>query len=72
MTLMQFYSEPEMRGRVMSVAVMPFGISSMAAVPFGIIATKIGIENSLMISGILLVFFTVVILSIFPFFRKVE
>lgn len=72
MTLMQFYSEPEMRGRVMSVAVMPFGISSMAAVPFGIIATKIGIQNSLMISGILLVFFTVVILSIFPFFRKVE
>ena len=72
MTLMQYYSEPEMRGRVMSVAVMPFGVSSMSAVPFGIVATKIGIENSLMISGILLVFFTIVIVLIFPFFTKVE
>ena len=72
MTLMQYYSEPEMRGRVMSVAVMPFGVSSMSAVPFGIIATNIGIENSLMISGILLVFFTIVIVLIFPFFTKVE
>ena len=72
MTLMQYYSEPEMRGRVMSVAVMPFGVSSMSAVPFGMIATKIGIENSLMISGILLVFFTIVIVLIFPFFTKVE
>ena len=72
MTLMQYYSEPEMRGRVMSVAVMPFGVSSMSAVPFGMIATKIGIENSLMISGILLVFFTILIVLIFPFFTKVE
>ena len=72
MTLMQYYSEPEMRGRVMSVAVMPFGVSSMSAVPFGMIATKIGIENSLMISGILLVFFTILIVLVFPFFTKVE
>ena len=72
MTLMQYYSEPEMRGRVMSVAVMPFGVSSMSAVPFGMIATKIGIENSLMLSGILLVFFTILIVLVFPFFTKVE
>ena len=72
MTLMQYYSEPEMRGRVMSVAVMPFGVSSMSAVPFGMIATKIGIENYLMISGILLVFFTILIVLVFPFFTKVE
>ena len=72
LTLMQYYSEPEMSGRVMSVAVMPFGVSSMSAVPFGMIATKIGIENSLMISGILLVFFTILIVLVFPFFTKVE
>ena len=72
MTLLQVYSSPEMRGRVMSIAMMTFGIMPLSAVPFGLLAEGIGTPDSLMISGILLLAFTVVFYFAYPAFRRIE
>ncbi len=72
MTLLQVYSSPEMRGRVMSIAMMSFGLMPLSAVPFGILAEAIGTPDSLMISGILLLAFTVIFYIAYPAFRRIE
>jgi len=71
MTLMQFYSSPEMRGRILSMAMMTFGIMPLSAVPFGALAESIGTPDSLELSGLLLCFFIVVFFFAFRKFRKV-
>lgn len=72
MTLMQVYSSSEMRGRMMSLVVMTFGLTPVSALPFGAIAENIGTPNALCISGILLCV-TVIIFGIFyPKFRMIE
>ena len=58
MTLLQVYSSAEMRGRIMSLGLMTFGLMPLSAIPFGVIAEGIGTDNSLMISGVLLVILT--------------
>ena len=47
MTLMQVYSSPEMRGRMMSLVVMSFGLTPFSALPFGALAEKISTPNAL-------------------------
>ena len=54
MTLMQLYSAPEMRGRVMSIAMMTFGMMPIGALPFGTLAEYIGTPNALTLSGLTL------------------
>ncbi|MCD6152496.1 MAG: MFS transporter [Syntrophobacterales bacterium] len=71
MTLMQFYSSPEMRGRILSMAMMTFGIMPLSAVPFGILAESIGTPDSLELSGLLLCLFIIVFFFAFRRFRKV-
>ncbi len=71
MTLMQSYSSREMRGRVVSMAMMTFGIMPLSAVPFGALAEKIGTADSLGIAGILLCLFAAGFFFAFPAFRKV-
>jgi MFS family permease len=72
MTLMQVYSSPEMRGRMMSLVVMTFGLTPISALPFGAIAEKIGTPNALGLSGVLLCV-TITIFGIaYPKFRKIE
>ena len=72
MTMMQSYSSRAMRGRVVSMAMMAFGIMPLSAVPFGALAEKIGTADSLEIAGILLCLFAVVFFFVFPQFRKVS
>jgi len=72
MTLMQSYSSPEMRGRIVSMALMTFGIMPLSAAPFGAIAEKTGTPDSLALSGLLLCVFTVVFFFAYPKLRKVS
>lgn len=71
MTLMQIYSVPEMRGRVMSISMMTFGAMPLSAVPFGAIAERIGTPNALGLSGLLLAVFTIFFAIGYPRFRKI-
>jgi MFS family permease len=70
MTLMQFYSSPEMRGRIISMSMMTFGIMPLSAVPFGMLAESTGTDYSLTLSGLLLCLFVLGFFFAFPRFRK--
>lgn len=70
-TLLQTYASAEMRGRIMSIAMMTFGVMPLSAVPFGVVAEYAGTPSALFISGILLTFFTIVFAVAYPRFRKI-
>ena len=71
MTLTQVYSAPEMRGRVMSIGMMSFGLMPLSALPFGVMAEFTGTPFALMLSGIMLAAFTVVFAVGYPSFRRI-
>ena len=71
MTLLQLYSAPEMRGRVMSIAMMTWGVMPLSALPFGFIAERIGTPDALMISGLMLTVFTLLFAVLYPRFRQI-
>ena len=71
-TLLQTYSAPEMRGRIMSIAMMSFGAMPLSALPFGVIAEKIGTPNALCLSGLMLLLFTVIFAIMNPKFRRID
>ena len=72
MTMMQVLAAPEMRGRMMSIAMMTFGAMPLSSVPFGLLAEYTGTPNSLMISGILLAALTLIFGIVYPALRRVE
>lgn len=71
MSLLQYYASEKMRGRIVSLAMMTFGIMPLSAVPFGAVAERIGTDSSLMIAGMLLCFFAILFYFAYPKFRKV-
>lgn len=71
MTLMQSYSSAEMRGRVVSMALMSFGVMPLSAVPFGAIAERTGTADSLGLSGLLLCLFTLLFFFLYRRLRRV-
>ena len=71
MTMLQLYASPEMRGRIMSIAMMTFGLMPLSAVPFGIIAEHMGTPSALFLSGVLLTGFTVLFTLSYPRFRRI-
>jgi MFS family permease len=72
MSLMQIYATDEMRGRVMSIAMMSFGAMPLSVLPFGALAEWIGTPNALCVSGAMLAALTVVFAMASPGFRKIE
>ncbi len=72
MTLTQLWSAPEMRGRVMSIMMMTFGLMPIGALPFGTIAEYIGTANALTISGALLSALILAFAFAYPAFRRIE
>lgn len=70
-TLMQVKSSDEMRGRMVSLSMMTFGIMPLSAVPFGILAEHTGTPHSLTIAGALLCAFIIFFYIFTPNFRKV-
>ena len=71
MTLIQIYSAPEMRGRMMSIAMMSFGVMPLSGVPFGILAEFTNTPFALTLSGLLLVAFTLVFAAVYPSYRRI-
>ncbi len=71
MTLTQVYSAPRMRGRVMSITMMSFGLMPLSAVPFGLLAEFTNTPFALMLSGIMLAVFTLVFAVAYPSFRRI-
>lgn len=72
MTLTQLSAAPEMRGRVMSIMMMTFGLMPIGALPFGTIAEYIGTANSLTISGALLALLIFAFGLAYPSFRRIS
>jgi len=72
MTLTQLSAAPEMRGRVMSIMMMTFGLMPIGALPFGTIAEYIGTANSLTISGALLALLIFAFGLAYPAFRRIS
>ncbi len=70
-TLMQVKSSDEMRGRMVSLSMMTFGIMPLSAVPFGILAEHIGTPHSLTVAGALLCVFIIFFYIFSSNFRKV-
>ena len=71
-TLLQTHATPEMRGRVVSIGMMSWGLMPLSAIPFGIVAATVDTAFALMLSGILLAVSTVLFAILYPSFRKVE
>ena len=71
MTLIQTNSSREMRGRVMSIAMMSFGLMPLSGVPFGVLAEFTGTPFALTLSGLLLVAFTLVFAVVYPSYRRI-
>ena len=71
MTLTQLNTSPEMRGRIMSINMMTFGLMPLSALPFGALAEKIGTPDALGLSGVLLAAFTVLFALAYPSFRRI-
>ena len=71
MTLIQIHASREMRGRMMSIAMMSFGLMPLSGVPFGILAEFTGTPFALTLSGLLLVAFTLVFAAVYPSYRRI-
>ena len=71
MTLTQIHAAPEMRGRIMSINMMTFGLMPLSALPFGALAESTGTPDALGLSGLLLVVFTILFALSYPSFKKI-
>ncbi len=71
MTLIQIHSSREMRGRVMSISMMSFGVMPLSGVPFGILAEFTDTPFALTLSGLLLVVFTLIFFAAYPSYRRI-
>jgi MFS family permease len=72
MTLIQVYADREMRGRVMSIMMMTFGLMPLSALPFGALAEWQTTPFALTVSGILLAVFTLIFIFAYPRFRRIQ
>lgn len=72
MTLLQTYTAPHMRGRIMSLSMMTFGSTPLSAVPFGALAEKIGTPDALGLSGLMVIVFIGVFIIKYPSFRRIK
>ncbi len=72
MTLLQTYVTEEMRGRIMSIIMMTFGVMPLSVVPFAAMAEKIGTPDALTISGIMLFVFSAIFAITNHQIRKID
>jgi MFS family permease len=72
MSLVQLAVTPDMRGRVMSVIMMSFGLMPLGAVPISFIADLLGISAALVASAAALLVTTVVVAVVIPEVRSID
>jgi MFS family permease len=71
-TLLQYYTEDEYRGRVMSVYLMEFGLMSFGVFAAGLIAEAMGVQWAVGGFAIVLVFLSILALAFVPRLRKLD
>ena len=71
-TLLQYYVQDEYRGRVMSLYMMEFGLTSFGVFGAGVLADKVGVEWAVGGLAILLVIFSILVLIFSPRLRKLD
>jgi MFS family permease len=71
-TLVQYYVEDEYRGRVMSIYLMQFGLSSFGAFAVGILAESMGVQWAVGGFAIALVLLAILALVFVPRLRKLD
>lgn len=71
-TLLQYYVKDEYRGRVMSLYMMEFGLTSFGVFGAGVLADKVGVEWAVGGLAILLVIFSILVLIFSPRLRKLD
>ncbi len=72
MTLMQLKSPPEVRGRVMSLSMMTFGLMPLGSIPFGALAEWTQTSTALFVSGLLLAVMTLALAFGLPGLRRTK
>ena len=72
MTLFQVYAAREMRGRVMCLGMMTFGLMPLSALPFGALAERTGTPDALLVSALMLVAGTLIMIVAVPSLRRIE
>ena len=70
--LIQYYVEDEYRGRVMSIYMMEFGLTSFGGFAAGILAEVIGVQWAVGGFAIVLVFLSILALAFAPRIRKLD
>lgn len=71
-TLVQYYVEDEYRGRVMSIYLMQYGLSSFGAFAVGLLAESMGIQWAVGGFAMVLVFLSILALVFIPRLRKLN
>ena len=72
MSLIQLAVKAEMRGRVMSVLMMTFGLMPLGVLPVGAVAEWFGIDLALLVSALGLALVTLLIALFFPVVRRID
>ncbi|MCH8196116.1 MAG: MFS transporter [Chloroflexi bacterium] len=71
-TIMQLVVKPEMRGRVMSILMMSFGLMPLGVIPMGFLTEALGIDIALLIGAIGLGVLTLVAAIAIPAIRRID
>jgi len=71
-TLLQYYVADEYRGRVMSIYLMQFGLSSFGAFAAGLIAESVGVPWAVGGFAMVLVFLSILTLTFVPRLRNLD
>tara|TARA_B110000116_G_C16781799_1_gene558755 strand:- start:679 stop:1917 length:1239 start_codon:yes stop_codon:yes gene_type:complete len=72
MSIVMEKSRPDLRGRIMSIYMLNWGLIPMGALPAGILAERIGAQDTIMILSILLFIFSFIFLMTQKNIRAVE
>lgn len=72
MSIVQLAISPEIRGRVMSVMMMTFGLMPVGIIPISALAEFVGIDKALLLSAVMLVLSLLLLDHVFPDLRRID
>ena len=72
MSIVQLAIKPEIRGRVMSIMMMTFGLMPIGVIPVSALAEFVGIDVALVFSSVMLVLSMLLLGYLFPDLRRID
>ena len=72
MSVVQLIVKPEVRGRIMSILMMTFGLMPLGVMPISALAEYVGIDTAFLVSALMLVVSMYVLDLWFPGLRKID